>query len=414
MYEIRYADGWLRFDMPPPARVISTSPQRQERREAWRAVHDALRAPLASRPLAALAHQGARVCVAVGDPTENSPDRQLVPPIVTTLERADVAKEEITILVACGARRPSTPAEKEEQLGTEIVQRYKVIDHDASDERWLADLGPLPAGGRLAINRRAVTADLLISTGSVGADMVLGGLSGGAKTVALGCAGIATLDRVARQAAQATASARQGLVDEFLTCAARRARHVFALNAVTDGGGRILAVAAGEPRAVHEALLPVASAARKVFARRACDVAVLGVGWPYDLNLRLSLASAAACLLTPVPVVRPGGTVILAARLPEGVGASGGELSLGRVLAARARGESCPPGDDPINDMVVQLLRRYAVIVVGAQDPALVSGAGLGAAQTIEEALVRAAERSAGALRVAIVEQAARASLELG
>src|SRR5437016_977312 len=146
MYTIAFADTMLDFVLP--WRMCGTLLAAREAPvlEGWRAVHDALRDPVGSPPLRELVREGGRVCVAVPDATSACPDRLLVPPLVTSLELAGVAKEDITILVGVGLRRPSTPAEKEEQLGTDVVQRYKVIDHDARDGAWLADLGAGPRG----------------------------------------------------------------------------------------------------------------------------------------------------------------------------------------------------------------------------------------------------------------------------
>lgn len=413
MYAIRYADGWIRFELPATATAIVARPAPPPSCEAWRAIRDALRAPLASPPLAAMAPAGGRVCVVVASPSEGSPDRLLVPPLVTTLELAGVAKEEITILIANGLRRPSTPAEKEEQLGTEIVQRYKVIDHDAGDAAWLRDLGVTPGGQPLLLNRRAIDADLLLSTGTVAFDTVVGGWSGGAKTVALGCAGAATLDAVRGGTARAGGQDGERLVDEFLAVASRRARHAFALNALVDAGGGVTAVAAGEPAAVRSVLEPLARAACRSPIDHECNVAILGLGWPYDLNLRLALATTATCLLTEGPVVAAGGTIVVAARLPEGTGASEAELALYAAMEARARGAQWQDTDDPVNAAVLHFLDRYAVVVVGAGDPAIPLALGIGSAATVDDALTRAAERHPEGMRVVVVERASGARLEL-
>lgn len=413
MYAVRYADGWVRFELPATASGVVARPPRGRPCEAWREIREALRVPLASPPLAVLAGAGGRVCIAVAAPTEASPDRLLAPPLVTTLELAGVAKEDITILVANGLRRPSTPAEKEEQLGTEIVQRYKVIDHDAGDMAWLRDLGVTPAGQPLLLNRRAIDADLLLSTGTVAYDTVVGGYSGGAKTVALGCAGVTTLGAIRAGVARAGGHAGAGVVDEFLAVASRRARHLFALNALVDAEGGITEVAAGEPAAVRSALAPLARMACHTPIERECNVAVLGLGWPYDLNLRLALATAANCLQTFTPVVPVGGTVILVARLPEGSGVSDAEATLYTAMEARARGEQWSGADDPVNAAVLHFLDRYSVIVVGAEDLHIPLQLGMGSATTVDEALSHAVERHADGQRIVVVERASGARLEL-
>lgn len=414
VYEVRFADGWLRFSLPARAEGVVARPPEARAGEAWQAVREALREPLGTPPLAALARAGDRVCVAVGHPTEATPDRQLVPPLVTTLEFAGVAKEDITILIANGERRPSTPAEKEEQLGTEIVQRYKVIDHDARDGAWLANLGPVVDGIPLLLNRRAATADLLISTGAVGPDLLFGDYNGGSKTVALGCAGSTTIRGVVAAVNECTLEERGRFIYDYLTAASRRSRHAFALNCVVASDAAIVAVAAGEPGAVQECLKPVAERTFCTVADRLYDVAVLGLGWPYDLDLELALATVAWSLVTTRPVLRAGGVAIVAARLPDGLRGFARETHRD-VAVAGGEVKTGPNGSDrPSAVTMLELLRRYNVVVVGVVDPAPLAHAGVAVAATIEEALTWAAELTSNTMRVVIVEQAAKTRLEHG
>src|SRR5689334_17426039 len=163
-YTIPFADGTLSFDLPAGMRGTVATSHPSPPLEGWRAVRDALRNPLGVPTLDQLVKSGDRVCIAVTDATRACPDKLLVPPICTMLELAGVAKEDITILIATGLHRDSTPAEKEEKLGTDIVQRYKVIDHDARDPAWLTDLGAGPGGCPLVVNRRAYQSNLIIAT----------------------------------------------------------------------------------------------------------------------------------------------------------------------------------------------------------------------------------------------------------
>src|SRR6266498_2720056 len=188
MLSVPFADGRLAFELPEGMRGTLLAGREAPVLEGWRAVHEALRDPVGSPPLRGLVKEGDHVCVVVPDATSACPDRLLVPPLVTSLELAGVAKEDITILVGVGLRRPSTPAEKEETLGTDVVQRYKVIDHDARDGAWLADLGAGPRGCPIVVNRRACEAGLLVATGIVEPDE-FAGFTGGGETLALGCAG---------------------------------------------------------------------------------------------------------------------------------------------------------------------------------------------------------------------------------
>jgi nickel-dependent lactate racemase len=292
--------------------------------EAWRAIRDALRSPLGAPTLDGLAKRGDRVCIAVTDATRACPDRLLVPPICMALELAGVAKEDITILVATGLHRDSTPDEKQEKLGTDIVQRYKVIDHDARDPAWLQDLGAGPGGCPIVVNRRAYGADLIIATGVVEPHQYAG-YSGGGKTLAIGCGGEATiafthgpqmLDQPATRLGRIEDNPFQAIVRE----AARRAGLRFVINVILDDNGQIIAIAAGAPEAVHDHLVSVGRDHYIAPIPHQYDAAIAGVGWPKDVNLYQATRAASYLHFAPTPPVREGGIIILPAPLPEGAG----------------------------------------------------------------------------------------------
>ena len=403
-YEIPFADRRLHFDLPADLRATVVEQPRRALPEAWRAIRDALRAPLGAPPLGQLARPGQRVCVVVTDATSACPERRLVPPIVTALELAGVAKEDITILVAVGGRRASTPAEKEEKLGTDIVQRYKVIDHDARDPAWLTDLGAGPGGWPLVLNRRACEADLLVATGAVEPNP-LAGYGGGASTLVLGCAGQPTLDALEAQAWDGTghASGRTagGVARDQIRAAARRAGLQFVLNVVVDADYNVDAVAGGDPDAVHDKLSSAASELYRLPLALQYDGAVVGLGWPKDVDLYQALEVVAGLQLGPAPVVREGGTLIVPAPLPEGAGEGPVERRFYRAL--------CGDGADngPRAHRMAAILRAYRVIVVGVREPAVVQRAGMGAARSMEEAVAGIEGRGEAPAEVLIVPRAA-------
>src|SRR5438046_2970381 len=83
-----------------------------------------------ARPEKAPAHKTA--VVVVSDITR--PDvpytgpASILHPVLHTLEAQGLLPERITILVATGTHRASTPAEKITMLGADVVQRYPIVD----------------------------------------------------------------------------------------------------------------------------------------------------------------------------------------------------------------------------------------------------------------------------------------------
>lgn len=83
----------------------------------------AVLSPVTGPSLRELAAGVTSVCIAVTDATRACPDHLLVPPMLQELAAAGVPDDAITILVAVGAHRASTDAEKREKLGDAIVDR---------------------------------------------------------------------------------------------------------------------------------------------------------------------------------------------------------------------------------------------------------------------------------------------------
>ncbi len=417
-YTIPYADGTLRFALPEGMRGTVVHSRQLPPVETWRVVRDALRSPLGSPPLGELVGPGDRVCIAVTDATRACPDHLLVPPICTQLELAGVAKEDITILVAVGLHRASTPMEKWEKLSTDIVQRYKVIDHDARDAAWLSDLGAGPGGCPIVVNRRAYEADLIIATGVVEPHQYAG-YSGGGKTLAIGCAGEATIAFTHGARMLEESGTRLGRIDgnpfqAIVREAARRANLRFAINVVLDDEGRVVAVAAGAPEAVHDALVERAAPLYTVPIPRQYDAAVAGVGWPKDVNLYQASRAASYLHFAPTPVVREGGFLIVPAPLPEGAGEGVGEARFYEALAGAASPRAIvedalahgyPPGGQRAFVMA-KVLQHCTVVIVGADDPELVRRAHMVAVDTMEEALALVAGRFGAGADVLIVPHA--------
>lgn len=417
-YTIPFADGTLHFTLPAGMRGTVVTSQQSPPLEGWRAIRDALRAPLGTPTLDQLAGPGDRVCIAVTDATRACPDRLLVPPICTMLELAGVAKEDITILIATGLHRDSTPAEKQEKLGTDIVQRYKVIDHDARDPAWLTDLGSGPGGCPLVVNRRAYEADLIIATGVVEPHQYAG-YSGGGKTLAIGCGGEATiafthgpkmLDEPATRLGRTEGNPFQAIVRE----AARRAGLRFVINVILDDAGQIINVAAGAPEAVHDHLVAAGRLHYLAPIPHQYDAAVAGVGWPKDVNLYQATRAASYLHFAPTPAVRPGGIIIVPAPLPEGAGQGAGEQRFYRALSEAptpqaviddAHAHGYPPGQQRAYIMA-KVLEYCSVVIVGAQDPDLVRRAHMEAVDTMDEALALVAARCGADADVLIVPHA--------
>ncbi|NER50114.1 MAG: nickel-dependent lactate racemase [Symploca sp. SIO1A3] len=418
MYRIPYGKTFLEFELPSGMRgSLAVSPAMPPLTDVTGAITEALADPIGSPPVRELAHPGSRVCIVFTDITRASPDWLLIPPILQQLEEAGVRDEDITLLCGTGLHRPSTIEEKVAKLGAAVVERYRVLDNEAQNPRALVDLGvvnQIP----LSVHKVAWEAELLIATGIVEPHQYAG-YSGGGKTVAVGAAGEPLIAYSHGPEFIDDPNTRLGQVEgnpfqEAVTQAALRAGLNLIINVVLDQNKQVVAVMAGEPVETHKQLVAKAKQLYQVPIPHQYDVVIGGVGYPKDANLYQASRAASYLFFAPTPVVRPGGYLIIPAPCQEGAGEGVGEQ---RFLAAMrdapnvqfiledGRKHGYPPGQQRAFVMA-KVLERNQVIIVGSEDPELISQCKMLPKGTMEEALATAAAELGTELEVLVVPQA--------
>ena len=149
-------------------------------------VRAALASPIGSAPLHELARGKKNIVIIASDHTRPVPSRAILPPMLEEIRRGS-PDADITLLIATGCHRGTTEAELLAKLGEEIMRQVRVVVHDCDDTDMLVDMGTLPSGGKLTINRLAAEADLLVSEGFIEPHF-FAGFSGGRKSVLPGIA----------------------------------------------------------------------------------------------------------------------------------------------------------------------------------------------------------------------------------
>ena len=144
------------------------------------------------------------------------------------------------------------------------------------------------------------------------------------------------------------------------------------------------------------------------------DIVVGGAGYPKDSNLYQASRAPSYLFFAPVPVVRPGGFLIIPARCEEGAGNGVGEQ---RFLSAMretpdvqyilddARRSGYPPGQQRAFVMA-KVLEQARVVIVGSECPELVAACKMLPAATMEEAFDMAGKALGSKCQVLIVPHA--------
>jgi nickel-dependent lactate racemase len=285
------------------------------------AVADALRRPIGSRPLAEIARGRRNACVLVCDVTRPVPNRVILPPLLRTLEEQGIARRDILLLIATGLHRPNEGAELVELVGPEVASQYRIENHHgkAADEHDF--LGVTPAGVPVYLDARYVRADLKVTTGLIEPHL-MAGYSGGRKVVCPGVAGLETVKvwhgpRFLQHPKADCGSVAGNPVHAENTRIALMAGCDFIVNVCLDGQRRITWVGAGDMIKAWEEGVRFVENVVKVPLPAPADVVVTScAGYPLDTTWYQAVKGLTGAL----PVVKQGGTIVLAASLSEGVG----------------------------------------------------------------------------------------------
>ena len=277
--------------------------------------------PTGTAPLAELARGKKSACVVICDITRPVPNSLLLPPILRTLETAGIAREKILILIATGLHRPNEGAELVELVGAEIAGNYRIENHHGKVLSEHTYLGTTPKGVPAWIDTRYVEADLKITTGLIEPHL-MAGFSGGRKLI---CPGIAALETVKvwhgpdfLEHPKADCGFLEGNpVHEENTRIARMAGCDFIVNVTIDAERQITSLVAGDMEQAFLEGVKFIENVVKAEIDEHCDVVVTSsAGYPLDTTFYQAVKGLTGAL----PIVKQGGTIVLAASLSEGIG----------------------------------------------------------------------------------------------
>jgi nickel-dependent lactate racemase len=284
-------------------------------------LRDKLAHPTGSPPLAQLAQGKKSACIAICDITRPVPNALLLAPILETLEAAGIARDSILILIATGLHRPNDGAELVELVGPEIAAHYRVENHHGKELAEHTYLGTTPKRVPAWIDTRFVTADLKITIGLIEPHL-MAGYSGGRKLI---CPGLAALETVKvwhgpafLEHPKADCGSLDGNpVHEENTRIARMAGCDFIVNVTLDAERQITSVVAGDmEQAFLEGVRFVENVVKAEVAEPCEIVVTSAAGYPLDTTFYQTVKGMTGAL----PIVKQGGTIIIAASLTEGIG----------------------------------------------------------------------------------------------
>ena len=125
------------------------------------------------------------VCITVSDITRPAPykgENGLLLPLLGLIEAAGVRRGNIVIVIGNGMHRPSTLEERLYMYGPQVVDNYRIVDHDCEDDATMVLAARTTRGTDVHLNKIFFESDVKIITGLVESHF-MAGVSGGRKAV---------------------------------------------------------------------------------------------------------------------------------------------------------------------------------------------------------------------------------------
>ncbi|MDR3376326.1 MAG: nickel-dependent lactate racemase [Ancalomicrobiaceae bacterium] len=336
MVHIAYGRGHLAVRLPDGAEptVIRkvTLPKLPDQPAA---IERAFSQPIGAPPFAELAKGRASACILICDITRPVPNHLFLRPMIEKLMAAGMPAAAISVIVATGLHRPNEGAELAELVGDPwVIDTVRVENHFARDDAAHVDLGPTSRGTPVKIDRRFVEADLKIVTGLIEPHF-MAGWSGGRKVIAPGVAHHETIRTFHSARFMEDPLAVQcnlignPLHEEQLEIVAKIGA-VYALNTVIDEDRDLVHVTFGEVIASHLAAVDrIAASMAVAVPRRFNTIVTSSAGYPLDKTYYQTVKG----MVTPMDILEPGGTLIIASECSEGFGSAEFRDAQSRMVA---------------------------------------------------------------------------------
>ena len=409
--KLAYGEGHLAVEFPEDRTTVIEPTAIAGLPDEHAALMSALDQPIGVPALRQLVRKDSCVTIVFTDITRATPNHRLIPWLLDYLSGL-VPRENITLLNGLGTHRPNTRAELEKLLTPAVVENYRVLNHEPENLAAHVQLGVTRDGTTALLNRHLVAADVRIITGFIEPHF-FAGFSGGPKGIMPGVAHLRTVmsNHGARNIGDANAvfGVTEGNpIWEEMRDIALRAGPSFLLNVALNDERQITGIFAGDLMAAHKAGIEFVRRSAMQQVGELFDVVVTtNSGYPLDMNLYQGVKGMSA----GARILKPGGTLILAAECREGMPAnspmdkmlrsvSGPEAVLALLAAS---GEARP---EQWQAQILALIQRRANILVYSSLPdEIIRAAHLKPCRDIAATVAETLGKIGGQARVAVLPQ---------
>ncbi|MCD4786151.1 MAG: nickel-dependent lactate racemase [Candidatus Eremiobacteraeota bacterium] len=364
---------WDNVEIPMVNKAPLTNPEND--------IKTLLRNPTDSPPLSKLVKPSEQIAICVTDISRNSPDFILLPPLLVELEKAGIARQNITIIIGTGSHRDVTLEEMKTKYGYYASSNFRILNHNSRDSYQLRELGKTSSGAPIVLNMVLTMVDHIINVGVTDLHQYAG-YSGGAKTIAVGCAGEETIQfthsaNFLEKSGAIPGNVNGNLFQDTLWEIVEPVPFDFSINVIVNEDGKILEIDAGKPRTVFDNMVVKAREIFEYEVDKGFDIAFLGVPYPKDINLYQATRPATYQALSDNPVMKRDGIINLICSCPEGIGKGVGEMRFKEkmlkfpnpaAILLSMSGKQTKPGEQRAF-MVAQAMMKNKINIFGSSIP---------------------------------------------
>lgn len=321
---IPYAKCGMPLDVPEDAEIlVSKVSELASDKTEDELVLDAMAAPIDSEKLSEIAKGAETAAVILSDHTRPVPSRHIVPFILKELREGN-PDIDISLVIATGFHRPTTEEELIAKLGEDIVRNEKIVVHNSQDDSKNIEIGILPSGAPLVIDRAAADADLIVSEGFIEPHF-FAGFSGGRKSILPGVCSRTTVLGNHCSAFIDSPYSRTGILDgnpihKDMLAACELAGLKYIVNVVIDGEKKTVAAFAGNPITAHRQGCDFIKDYCRVKPEQKGDIVITSNGgYPLDQNVYQSVKGLTAA----EAAATDNGTLIISSACSDGSGGEG-------------------------------------------------------------------------------------------
>ncbi len=353
---------------------------------------ESVRRPYKTAPLHELIAPGETLAIAIPDITRALPSDRLLPWLFAELRGLD--PDDVTIIVGTGTHRGNTHDELLQMVGSEIVAKYRIINHDSRDNTSLLPAGRSPHGYDVAYCADYVRADRRILMGFIEPHF-MAGFSGGYKAVFPGIANLDAIQTYHGFTNIAHPKSTWGLIEgnptqNHVRAAGKLLSVDFLVNVTLNTDRQITGYFCGDVDAAHEAGCAFSKKTAMVRVEEPFPIVVTtNSGYPLDLNLYQSVKGMSAAH----SITAPSGLIITAARCNDGFpehGAFKNQLLRWGSPDEAWKAIRSPDFSEPDQwqtQKLLQIVRTCRVDLFSELDPALVERAHLTPIKDVRSAI---------------------------